>query len=60
VIPIVELERARERMIEICRELTSGESVAFDVTADPEACRYCAYTLSCANRPYPVEDKFAR
>jgi len=60
VIPIVELERARGRMIEICRELTCGQSTKFEVTTDPEACRYCAYVLSCANRPYPAEDRFGR
>ena len=60
VIPIAELERARERMIEICRELTSGTSTAFEVTSDPETCMYCAYTLSCANRPYPAPERFGR
>jgi RecB family exonuclease len=60
VIPIGELERAREKMIEVCRELTSGELAAFDVAADPSACTYCAYTLSCVNRPYPEESRFGR
>ena len=60
VIPVAELERARDRMIEICRELTSGANTSFDVTTDPEACTYCAYSLACVNRPYPVEDRFAR
>ncbi len=60
VIPIAELERARDRMIELCRELTSGEATAFPVTADPSVCTYCAYALACVNRPYPVEDRFAR
>jgi RecB family exonuclease len=60
VIPIIELERARERMIEVCRELTSGQTAAFEVATDAEACRYCSYVLACANRPYPAEERFAR
>lgn len=60
VIPIGELERARERMIEVCRELTSGALTAFPVADDPAACTYCAYTNACAARPYPVEERFGR
>jgi RecB family exonuclease len=60
VIPIGELEAARQRMVELCRELTSGESTAFPVTSDASACTYCAYALACVDRPYPVEDRFAR
>lgn len=60
VIPIGELERARTRMVEICRELTSGSLTAFPVTDDPAACTYCAYTAACPNRPYPVEERFGR
>jgi RecB family exonuclease len=60
VIPIAELERARERMIQICRELTSGTLTAFAVAEDPAACTYCAYTAACPDRPYPVEDRFGR
>jgi RecB family exonuclease len=60
VIPIGELERARTRMVEICRELTSGLLTAFPVTDDPAACTYCAYTAACPNRPYPVEERFGR
>ncbi len=60
VIPIVELERARARMVELCRELTSGAMTAFPVTNDASACTYCAYTQACVNRPYPIEDHFAR
>ncbi len=60
VIPIGELERARTRMVELCRELTSGTTASFAVTDDPSACTYCAYTLSCANKPYPVEERFGR
>jgi RecB family exonuclease len=60
VIPIGELERAKTRMIEVCRELTSGTTSAFPVAEDPAACTYCAYVTSCANKPYPVEDRFGR
>jgi hypothetical protein len=60
VIPIAELERARERMVEICRELTSGTLTTFPVTDDPAACTYCAYTAACPDRPYPVEERFGR
>ncbi|MFN2448449.1 MAG: RecB family exonuclease [Candidatus Baltobacteraceae bacterium] len=60
VIPIAELERARARMIELCREITAGSTTAFPVASDPDACTYCAYTLSCADRPHAPETKFAR
>lgn len=60
VIPITELERARTRMVEICRELTSQTISAFGVAGDASACTYCAYTLACVNRPYPAEERFAR
>jgi RecB family exonuclease len=60
VIPIAELERARTRMVEICRELTSATISAFGVAGDPSACTYCAYTLACRNRPYPAEERFGR
>lgn len=60
VISIAELERARARMIEICRELTSGTIERFAVTQDPSACTYCAYADACRERPVPLENKFAR
>ena len=60
VIPIAELERARARMVDLCRELTSGSTTSFAVATDPDACTYCSYTLACANRPHPVEQHFAR
>ena len=60
IIPMIELERARTRMIEICRELTDGGITHFEVTTDPSACRYCAYVLACHDRPAPAEDRFAR
>ncbi|HET9097289.1 MAG TPA: PD-(D/E)XK nuclease family protein [Candidatus Baltobacteraceae bacterium] len=60
VIPIGELERARERMLQLCAELTSGTTGTFAVTDDPAACVYCVYNTACANRPYPEEERFAR
>lgn len=60
VIPIGELERARERMLQLCAELTSGTSASFAVAEDPAACTYCVYRTACANRPYPEEERFAR
>ncbi len=60
VIPLAELERARARMIELCAELTAGETSAFNVTADPSACTYCAYSIACSHRPYPADQRFGR
>ncbi len=59
-IAIADLERARTRMIEICRELTGGEITHFEVTADPAACRYCPYANACNDRPAPAEERFGR
>lgn len=60
VIPLSELERARDRMLELCAELTSGSADVFAVTDDPSACQYCVYKTACASRPYPEEERFAR
>ncbi len=60
VISIAELEQAKKRMIEICRELTDGSITRFAVTDDPASCRYCAYQIACTDRPPPAEDRFAR
>lgn len=60
VIPIGELQRARERMLQLCAELTSGTTERFPVADDPSACQYCVYGTACANRPYPEEERFAR
>lgn len=60
VISIAELEQAKKRMIEICRELTDGSITHFEVTNDPAACRYCAYQVACVDRPAPAEERFAR
>lgn len=60
VIPIAELQMARVRMGEICAELVNGNTTAFAVATDPEACTYCAYTASCINRPQTLEARFGR
>lgn len=59
-ISIAELEGARSRMIELCREVTSGAVQRFAETQDAAACRYCAYEIACNNRPFPIEERFAR
>lgn len=59
-ISIEELERARVRMIELCREVTSGDVQRFAETLDASACRYCAYEIACNSRPFPIEERFAR
>ncbi len=60
IITIGELERARSRMIEICREVAAGAIETFAVATDPEACRYCVYVNACARRPNPAVEKFGR
>ena len=59
-IAIGELERARTRMVEICRELTAGSLEHFPVTSDPSACTYCAYRDACADRPHDERERFGR
>lgn len=60
LISVTDLERARTRMIEICRELSDGKLEHFGVTDDPSACRYCAYADACNQRPWPAEERFGR
>ena len=59
-IAIADLERARARMIDICRDLSSGSLEHFPVTADPSACTYCAYRDACADRPHDERERFGR
>jgi RecB family exonuclease len=59
-IGVGDLERARERMIELSGRLASGSLAAFNVTDDPSACTYCAYAIACARKPPPLPDRFAR
>ncbi len=59
-IALAELERARERMIALASELSSGTLHAFPATDDPAACRYCAYAEACRERPLALEERFGR
>jgi RecB family exonuclease len=59
-ITVADLERARARMIEICRELSSGSLERFPVTTNPDACTYCAYRDACADRPHDERERFGR
>ena len=59
-IAVSELERARERMIALASELSSGALRAFPATDDPQACRYCAYAEACRERPLALEERFGR
>lgn len=59
-IAVADLERARARMIQICRELTSGTLERFAVTTDPSVCTYCAYRDACADRPHDERERFGR
>lgn len=60
VIPIAALERARTRMIELCKTIGSAQSAHFAPAQDAEACRYCSYLAACRERPDPVESRWAR
>ncbi len=59
-ITVAELELARAKMIEICRDLTSGAIERFPVTRDPSACTYCAYAYACADKPHDERERFGR
>ncbi|MFZ1126524.1 MAG: PD-(D/E)XK nuclease family protein, partial [Candidatus Baltobacteraceae bacterium] len=60
VIGLDELERARAKMVELARLLSDGTIEHFPVTADPDACRYCAFRLACRERPPQREERFGR
>jgi RecB family exonuclease len=59
-IGIGDLERARAKMAQVCRELTDESVTRFPVTDDPEACTYCAYAIACNDKPPAAENKFGR
>jgi RecB family exonuclease len=59
-IGVADLERARERMIEIAATLAKPTIAHYAVTADPDACRYCAYKEACRERPAVAEERFGR
>ncbi len=59
-IGVPDLERARERMIEIAKTLAVPTISHYAVTGDPDACRYCSYKNSCRERPAVAEERFGR
>jgi RecB family exonuclease len=59
-IGIPDLERARDRMIEIAATLAKPTIAHYAVTNDPDACRYCAYKDACRERPLVAEERFGR
>ncbi len=59
-ISILDLERARERMVEIGNEIRGERIDRFAASDDPEACAYCIYTLSCTARPQAEPERFSR
>ncbi len=62
ITPLVEkdLDKARTRMGKLAATLIEGSQDVYRVATDPDACTYCAYTLSCRNRPVPADEKFGR
>jgi RecB family exonuclease len=59
-IAVADLERARDRMIEIAATLATPTIAHYAVTDDPDACRYCAYKDACRDRPAVAEERFGR
>ncbi len=59
-ISILDLERARDRMVELADEICSERIDAFRASTDPESCAYCIYTLACRARPQPEPERFSR
>jgi len=59
-IAVSDLERARERMIEIAGTLATPTIAHYAVTTDPSACHYCAYKNACRDRPAVAEERFGR
>jgi RecB family exonuclease len=59
-IGVVDLERARDRMIAIAGTLATPTIAHYAVSDDPDACRYCAYKDACRERPAVAEERFGR
>jgi RecB family exonuclease len=57
-IGVDDLERSRNRMIELSDGLASGEIRRFGPTDDAAACAYCAYAAACANKPPAEAQRF--
>ncbi|MGC8484369.1 MAG: RecB family exonuclease [Candidatus Baltobacteraceae bacterium] len=59
-ISLLDLERARDRMVDLADEIRSERIAAFTASTDPESCAYCIYTLACRARPQPEPERFSR
>jgi RecB family exonuclease len=59
-IAVEDLERARDRMIEIAGTLAVPTIEHYAVASDPDACRYCSYKDACRERPLVAEERFGR
>jgi RecB family exonuclease len=59
-IGIDELERARDRMLELARTLTDVPIEHFKAAEDPQACTWCSYQNACRTRPLRPAQRFAR
>ncbi|MFY9738247.1 MAG: PD-(D/E)XK nuclease family protein [Candidatus Cybelea sp.] len=57
-IAVDDLERSREKMIELSALLASGEIRRFEPTKNAAACTYCAYQTACANKPPAEAQRF--
>ena len=57
-IKLDDLERSREKMIELSALLASGEIRRFEPTTNAAACTYCAYQTACANKPPAEAQRF--
>lgn len=59
-IAVADLERARDRMVELAGRLATPTIAHYAVADDPDACRYCAYRDACRARPAVAEERFGR
>ncbi len=57
-IKLDDLERSREKMIELSTLLASGEIRRFEPTTNAAVCTYCAYQTACANKPPAEAQRF--
>jgi RecB family exonuclease len=57
-IKLADLERSRERRIELSTLLASGEIRRFEPTENAAACTYCAYQTACAGKPPAEAQRF--
>jgi RecB family exonuclease len=57
-IKLDDLERSREKMIELSTLLASGEIRRFEPTKNAAVCTYCAYQTACANKPPAEAQRF--